>query len=65
MAKIRKFTEEDTSQLLNQEINAKWFHISKTWDYESSDDNILDELSQILESKDKRKCDILNELLAQ
>lgn len=65
MAKIRKFTEEDTSQLLNQEINAKWFYISKTWDYESSDDNILDELSQILESKDKRKCDILNELLAQ
>lgn len=36
MAKIRKFTEEDASQLLNQKINAKRFYISKIWDYEMS-----------------------------
>lgn len=72
MANIRKFTEEDALQLLNQKISAKRFYISKIWDYEFSDDNISDELPQTLVSlngpsisKDKKKSNILNELLAQ
>lgn len=56
----------------NQKINEKIFHLNKISDYESSNDNILNELSQTLESmsrhyisRDKRKYGVLNELVNQ